>query len=119
MAGNNPEKIRGLGLTSTFGFPISGYLEAALFLKFLEVPLLGRFMAERLNLMVKSIDSYGIKRRKLTPAEKRAYEGPFLNPSSFGKVSEGLDVLLSIPERDPNNRAAPSVTIQSIEITEA
>ena len=39
--------------------------------------------------------------------------------SVFGKVSEGLDTLLSIPDRDPSNRAAPSVTIQSIEITEA
>jgi len=39
--------------------------------------------------------------------------------SVFGKVSAGLDVLLSIPDRDPNNRGAPSVTIQSIEISEA
>lgn len=39
--------------------------------------------------------------------------------SVFGKVTAGLDVLLSIPDRDPNNRGAPSVTIQSIEISEA
>lgn len=38
--------------------------------------------------------------------------------SVFGKVSEGLDTLLSIPDRDPSNPAAPSVTIHSIEITE-
>lgn len=39
--------------------------------------------------------------------------------SVFGKVTGGLDVLLSIPERDPGNRGAPSVAIQSIEISEA
>ncbi|MEJ2551335.1 MAG: peptidylprolyl isomerase [Anaerolineales bacterium] len=39
--------------------------------------------------------------------------------SVFGKVSSGLDVLLSIPERDPRNTQAPAVTIQTIEIDES
>jgi cyclophilin family peptidyl-prolyl cis-trans isomerase len=34
----------------------------------------------------------------------------------FGEVIEGLDVLLSIPERDPNQRDAPAVTIKTIQI---
>lgn len=38
--------------------------------------------------------------------------------SVFGKVRSGLDVLLSIPERDPRNTNAPAVTIQTIEIHE-
>ena len=38
--------------------------------------------------------------------------------SVFGKVTSGLDVLLSIPERDPRFTAAPSVKLQSVEITE-
>lgn len=37
----------------------------------------------------------------------------------FGKVEEGLDVLLSIPDRDPSNADAPAVRIQTIEISEA
>ena len=37
----------------------------------------------------------------------------------FGQVAEGLDVLLSIPPRDPSKRQAPAVAIQSIEILEA
>jgi cyclophilin family peptidyl-prolyl cis-trans isomerase len=36
----------------------------------------------------------------------------------FGKISDGMDVLLSIPERDPNDRAAPAVTVQHIDISE-
>lgn len=36
--------------------------------------------------------------------------------SVFGRVTEGTDVLLSIPPRDPDERNAPAVTIQGIEI---
>ena len=39
--------------------------------------------------------------------------------SVFGSVVKGLDVLMSIPPRDPNNRTAPSVKINSITIIEA
>jgi len=36
----------------------------------------------------------------------------------FGQVTENLDVLLSIPPRDPSNLDAPAVAIQGIEISE-
>jgi cyclophilin family peptidyl-prolyl cis-trans isomerase len=39
--------------------------------------------------------------------------------SVFGEVVEGMDVLLSIPDRDPMNVNAPAVKIDTIEITEA
>lgn len=39
--------------------------------------------------------------------------------SVFGKVEEGVDVLLSIPDRDPGKVDAPGVRILTIEITEA
>ncbi len=38
--------------------------------------------------------------------------------SVFGHVTENLDVLLSIPPRDPGDPNAPGVAIQSIEISE-
>ena len=38
--------------------------------------------------------------------------------SVFGKVVDGIDVLLSIPPRDPNEPHTPSITIQAVEITE-
>lgn len=38
--------------------------------------------------------------------------------SVFGQVIENLDVLMSIPPRDPQDPDAPGVTIQSIEISE-
>jgi len=38
--------------------------------------------------------------------------------SVFGKVTDGMDVLLSIEARDPNQRNAPAVSIQRIEILE-
>lgn len=39
--------------------------------------------------------------------------------SVFGKVIEGMDVVMAIPERDPSNLNAPAVTIETIEIVEA
>jgi cyclophilin family peptidyl-prolyl cis-trans isomerase len=38
--------------------------------------------------------------------------------SVFGEVTEGMDVLLSIPERDPMNSRAPAVKLNSVEIHE-
>ena len=37
----------------------------------------------------------------------------------FGEVTEGLDILLSIPERDPSRRSSPAVKLLTVEITEA
>jgi cyclophilin family peptidyl-prolyl cis-trans isomerase len=37
----------------------------------------------------------------------------------FGRLKDGLDVLMAIPPRDPGQRSAPAVGIQSIEIVEA
>ena len=39
--------------------------------------------------------------------------------SAFGKVVKGMDVVLSIPDRDPGRAAQPGVKIITIEITEA
>jgi cyclophilin family peptidyl-prolyl cis-trans isomerase len=39
--------------------------------------------------------------------------------SIFGKVEAGLDVLMSIPPREPADRKAPAVLIRTIEIIEA
>jgi cyclophilin family peptidyl-prolyl cis-trans isomerase len=36
----------------------------------------------------------------------------------FGRVTSGLDIVLSIPERDPSRPARPGTKIQSIEILE-
>jgi cyclophilin family peptidyl-prolyl cis-trans isomerase len=38
--------------------------------------------------------------------------------SVFGQVVEGLDVLMSIPPRDPNNRNSPAVKITRVTIEE-
>jgi cyclophilin family peptidyl-prolyl cis-trans isomerase len=39
--------------------------------------------------------------------------------SVFGQVVEGLDVLMSIPARDPGNKSAPAVKILSVTIEES
>ena len=36
----------------------------------------------------------------------------------FGQVIKGLDVLMSIPARDPSKRDSPAVTLQTVEISE-
>ncbi|PKO12994.1 MAG: peptidylprolyl isomerase [Chloroflexi bacterium HGW-Chloroflexi-10] len=38
--------------------------------------------------------------------------------SVFGYVVKGMDVLLSIPDRDPRYRDAPAVKLQTVEISE-
>ncbi len=37
----------------------------------------------------------------------------------FGQVVEGMDVLMSIPARDPNQRSAPAVKINKVTIEES
>jgi cyclophilin family peptidyl-prolyl cis-trans isomerase len=37
----------------------------------------------------------------------------------FGEITEGMDVLFSIPERNPMDRKAPAVKLNSVEINEA
>ncbi len=46
---------------------------------------------------------------------------PWLNGkhSIFGQVSKGMDVLMSIPARDPGNRNAPAVKLNKVTIQEA
>ncbi len=39
--------------------------------------------------------------------------------SVFGQLVKGLDVLMSIPARDPNRRDAPAITLQRVEIIES
>ena len=39
--------------------------------------------------------------------------------SVFGQITSGMEVLMSIPERDPGRSQAPSVKINSITITES
>jgi cyclophilin family peptidyl-prolyl cis-trans isomerase len=39
--------------------------------------------------------------------------------SVFGQVVKGLDVLFSIPERDPNKVNSPAITLKTIEIIES
>ena len=36
----------------------------------------------------------------------------------FGQVIKGLDVLLSIPERDPSRRDSPAIQLHTVEISE-
>jgi cyclophilin family peptidyl-prolyl cis-trans isomerase len=38
--------------------------------------------------------------------------------SVFGEVVKGMDVLMSIPERDPSKRGAPAVHLKTVEIAE-
>ena len=47
-------------------------------------------------------------------------ETPWLNNkhSVFGQVTGGMDVLMSIPARDPSDRSAPAVKLLTVEITE-
>jgi cyclophilin family peptidyl-prolyl cis-trans isomerase len=39
--------------------------------------------------------------------------------SVFGEVTQGMDVLLSIPPRDPQQRSAPAVKLNSVSVEES
>ncbi|NQW16635.1 MAG: peptidylprolyl isomerase [Chloroflexi bacterium] len=47
-------------------------------------------------------------------------ETPWLDGAHavFGKVSDGMDIVLAIPERDPGSASAPGVAMESVEIIE-
>jgi cyclophilin family peptidyl-prolyl cis-trans isomerase len=39
--------------------------------------------------------------------------------SVFGQVSDGMDVLMAIPERDPSRVSSPAVALKTVEIVES
>lgn len=109
VASRHPNLVRGLVLSSTFGFPLEGYPEAELFLKLLGWRFPGHFLVDAFNILVLTLvmpGSPGVKRRKFTRAEKAAYYGPYKKRSSrrpmnilFGSLLEGYDYLADLERR--------------------
>lgn len=44
---------------------------------------------------------------------------PSMTPRMFGKVTQGMDVVLAIPERDPARAREPGTKIITIKIAES
>jgi haloalkane dehalogenase len=80
-AGRAPDRVAGLALGNTWAWSMSGRPDARLWsFSFGGVP--GRFAVEQLNLFTRLAVRGGVRRKPLTPAERRHYEAPFPTPAS-------------------------------------
>jgi haloalkane dehalogenase len=78
VAGDDPSRFRALVLSDCFGWPLSEDPRVARMLRFVS----GRcftFLNTSFNLLPRVVVAGGIKGTKLTPSEKAAYLGPFLD----------------------------------------
>ena len=75
LAGRRPETVRGLVIANTWAWP-DDRLRARLFGALMGGPL-SPLLVDRLNLMLRAYLPLSLKRGRLTPAERAAYEGPF------------------------------------------
>jgi haloalkane dehalogenase len=75
LAGRRPELIRALVIGNTWAWPMKS-LSTRLFSSLFGGPL-GPLLVDRLNLILRVFLPLSLKRAKLTPAEKAAYDGPF------------------------------------------
>lgn len=75
FAGRRPELVRALVIGNTWAWP-DMRLPARLFSALMGGPL-SPLLVDRLNLMLRLYLPRNLKRAKLTPAERAAYEGPF------------------------------------------
>ena len=75
LAGRRPEIIRGLVIANTWAWP-DDRLRARMFAALMGGPL-SPLLVDRLNLMLRLYLPLNLKRGRLSPAERAAYEGPF------------------------------------------
>jgi haloalkane dehalogenase len=80
FAGRRPDLIRALIVGNTWAWPAQGTKNLERFSKFVGGPI-GRFLILRFNAFVNMLVPSGVSRR-LSPAEMRAYRGPFPTPAS-------------------------------------
>lgn len=76
LAGRRPELVGGLVLANTWAWP-DDRLRARLFGALMGGPL-SPLLVDRLNLMLRLYLPLSLKRGRLSPAERAAYEGPFV-----------------------------------------
>lgn len=77
VAADDPSRFRALVLCDCFGWPLSEDPKVARMLRFLSGGVF-TFLNTSLNLLPRLVVAGGIKGTKLSPSEKAAYVGPFL-----------------------------------------
>jgi haloalkane dehalogenase len=75
FAGRHPDRIRALLICNTWAWPVQGTRHLEWFSKIVGSPI-GRFLILNFNAFVNVLVPSGVSRR-LSPAEMRAYRGPF------------------------------------------
>jgi haloalkane dehalogenase len=124
VAVRHPERFRALVIGNTFGWPMNGDKTAERFSKLMGSDVPGGFLVKRLDVFTKVALPGGMKRTKLSKAEKAMYQGPHPTPESripvhvmpreilaaytlLSEVEQGLPRLASLPalivwgDRDP------------------
>jgi haloalkane dehalogenase len=80
VAVRHPQGFRALAVGNTWGWPVRGEKTFERFSKLLGSTFPGGFLVERLDLFTKVFVPGGIKRRKLSKAEKAMYKAPHPTP---------------------------------------
>jgi haloalkane dehalogenase len=81
-ATRHPERFRGFVIGNTWAWPSAGDKTAERFSKLLGSAWPGGFLVKRADVFVNVFMRGGIKRKKLTPAERAMYKGPHPTPGS-------------------------------------
>ena len=82
VAVRHPQRFRALVIGNTWGWPVRGEKTFERFSKLLGSRFPGGFLVERLDLFTKVFVPGGVKRRKLSKAEKAMYKAPHPTPAS-------------------------------------
>src|SRR6266487_1893358 len=84
VAVREPERFRAFVIGNTWGWPVRGEKNFERFSKLLGSSVPGGFLVERLDLFTRVFVPGGIKRKKLTKAEKDMYQRP--HPTAASRV---------------------------------
>ena len=82
VAVRHPERFRALVIGNTFGWPVRGEKTFERFSKLMGSTFPGGVLVKRLDLFTRVFVPGGIKRKKLSKAEKAMYRGPHPTPRS-------------------------------------
>jgi len=82
VATRRPERFRGFVIGNTWAWPLAGDRATEWFSKVLGSRILGGFLVRRADIFVNVFMKGGIRRKKLTPAERAMYKRPHPTPAS-------------------------------------
>ena len=108
VATRQPERFRAFVIGNTWAWPVAGDRTFEWFSKILGSEAAGGLLVKRADIFVNLFMRGGIRRKKLSPAERAMYKRPHPNPQSrvpvhvMPRENLGAHALLADVERGPN-----------------